>query len=78
MTVFKTVLLSAAAVAMVAPAFADGHADGHKGKAHADMDIAKSTATMTAEDVEMMKKRQMDDMRQKQMDAMGIEVNMSS
>jgi len=69
MTYLKTTLISAAAIALAAPAFA---ADGHMEKKHDAMVKVKTTATMTDQEVAMMKKMQMDAMRKKHMESMGM------
>jgi hypothetical protein len=70
MTYLKTILLSAAAVAIAAPAFsAEGPQDK---KQDADVTV-ETTVTMTDEDVAKMKKKQMDDMRKKHMESMGAD-----
>jgi hypothetical protein len=67
MTYLKTILASAAAVAIAAPAFA---AEGPQDmKSDADVKV-KTTVTMTDEDVAKMKKKQMDAMRKKHMESM--------
>ncbi|GHA98893.1 hypothetical protein GCM10009069_22310 [Algimonas arctica] len=70
MTYLKTILATAAAVAIAAPAFA---ADNHQEKKHdPDMKV-KATATMTDDNVAMMKKKQMDEMRKKHMESMSMD-----
>lgn len=70
MTYLKTILMSAAAVAIAAPAFA---ADGPQDKKLDAEMKAKTTVTMSDKEVAMMKKKQMDEMRKKHMESMGMD-----